>query len=252
MEKSSSASAIKKYKCGNCISLSMYLKKYLKKHHNIKSILIPATIPNKYKSTGYLDISHVALAIPFISGDIFIVDPSFYFLNPIKFNINAPTDFNIFSKDIYKPEYNKDVLNYSSIDIVSGSTYNLFEPLILNKHQTIPNNTPVAQCGYQKDLSDTWKYFVCEVINPDEAITSFYIAIKNQPFIADTIIDRNGIPTLSDCIKVQNNIMTYSNELESIPFKNMSDMKTTDIKKLDKKLKKYFRGRLIKYKSQYV
>ena len=46
--------------------------------------------------------------------------------------------------------------------------------------------------------------------------------------------------------------MTYSNELESIPFKNMSDMKTTDIKKLDKKLKKYFRGRLIKYKSQYV
>lgn len=252
MEKSSSAKAIKKYKSGNCIALSMYIKKYLKKHHNIKSILIPATIPNKYKSTGYLDISHVALAIPFISGDVFIVDPSFYFLNPIKFNVHTPSTFNIFSKNIYQSEYNKDVTNYNSIDIVSGNSYTLKKSIVLNKHQTIPSNTPVAHCGYKKDLSDTWSYFACEIINPDEAITSFYIAIKNQPFIVDTIIDRNGIPILSDSIKVENNIMTYKNELKFIPLKKMSDMKKADIEKLDKKLQKYFKGRLKKYHKNYL
>jgi len=251
MEKSTSAQAIKKYKCGNCIALSMYIREYLKKHHNIKSALIPATIPNKYKSPGYLDISHVALAVPFTSGDIFIVDPSFYFLNPIKLNIHTPSNFNIFSKNIYQPEYNKELSQYNSIDIVSGKSYNLPRPLVLNKHQTLPGNTPVAHCSYKKDPSDTWKYFMCEVVNPDEAISSFYISIKNQPFITDTVLDQNGIPTLSDRIKVDNNIMTYNNELESIPSKNISNMNKKELDQLEKKLKKYFKGKIKQYAKKY-
>lgn len=247
MEGVSSAKAIKKYKCGNCIALSMYMKEYLKKKHKISSALIPATIPNKYKSPGYLDISHVALAIPFTSGDIFIVDPSFYFLDPIKLNIHTPSNFNIFSKNIYQPEYNKKLTQYNSIDIVSGNSYTIPKPLVLNPHQALPGNTPVAHCSYKKDPSDTWKYFVCEVVNPDEAISSFYISIKNDPFITDTVIDRNGIPILSDRIKIENNRMLYSNNLESILYK---DMKKSDIKRLEKKLKKYFKGNLANYHSK--
>ena len=251
MEKTSSAKAIKKYKCGNCIALSMFIKNYLQKHHNISSSLIPATIPNKYKSPGYLDVSHVALAVPFTNGDIFIADPSFYFLDPIKLNIHRPSKFNIFSKNIYKPEYNSDPGQYDSIDLVSGKSSSLSRPLVLNKYQTIPGNTPVAHCGYTKNISDTWNYFACEVINPDEAISSFYISIKNEPFIADTILDRNGIPTLRDSIKVDNNIMTYSDELKRIPRMNISNMTKKDMDKLEKRLKKYFKGNLKKYSMKF-
>ena len=59
----SSRTALKKYNSGNCIAMSMYIQKQLRKK-NIISYLIPATVPNKYRVKGYLDIAHVALAIP--------------------------------------------------------------------------------------------------------------------------------------------------------------------------------------------
>ena len=59
-----SQQSINTFDCANCIGLSLFLKKYLKKHYNIVSFLIPASIPNKYKYPGYLDISHVVLCIP--------------------------------------------------------------------------------------------------------------------------------------------------------------------------------------------
>ena len=247
MEQSSSIESIKKYKCGNCISLSMYLKEYLKKKYKISSILIPATIPDKYKYPGYLDISHVALAIPFTSGEIFIADPAFYFLNPIKLNIHKSENFSIFSKNIYQSEYNTDLSQYNSIDIVSGRRHHLSLPLTLNKYQSLPANIHVAQCSYKKKPKDIWKYFICEVVNPDEAITSFYISVKNSPFITDTVLDKNGIPVLSDRIKVENNIMTYSNELDNKITRNILDMNQKEIKFLEKKMKKYFKGNIKKY-----
>jgi len=36
---------------------------------------------------------------------------------------------------------------------------------------------------------DTWKYFLREIINPDQAITSFFIAIRHEPFFVSTIVD---------------------------------------------------------------
>ena len=247
MENSSSVESIKKYKCGNCISLSIYLKEYLKKKYKISSTLIPATIPDKYKFPGYLDISHVALAIPFTSGEIFIADPAFYFLNPIKLNIHTSEKFNIFSKNIYQPEYNTDLTQYNSIDIVSGRRHHLSLPLTLNKYQSLPANIHVAQCNYKKDSKDIWKYFICEVVNPDKAITSFYISVKNSPFITDTVMDENGIPVLSDRISVENNIMIYRNELGNKITRNILDMNQKELKFLEKKLKKYFKGNIRKY-----
>ena len=50
------------YGCGNCVAMSINLQEMLKKH-NIKSYLIPATIPEMYYIPEFLDISHVAVAI---------------------------------------------------------------------------------------------------------------------------------------------------------------------------------------------
>ena len=61
--KYNSKKALKYCNSGNCVSLSLYLRNILKQY-NIKSYLIPATIPSFYKRPGYLDISHVSLLIP--------------------------------------------------------------------------------------------------------------------------------------------------------------------------------------------
>ena len=79
-----SKNAINNFKSGNCISLSIGLKNYLKEYYNVESFLIPATIPNMYSRDDYLDISHVALAIPRNKKKIYIADCAFYFINPIK------------------------------------------------------------------------------------------------------------------------------------------------------------------------
>ena len=76
-----SKQAIEKYNSGNCIPLSIFIKTYLENNFNIKSFLIPATIPNKYKYSGYLEISHVAIAIPISSTKFYIADSAFYFLS---------------------------------------------------------------------------------------------------------------------------------------------------------------------------
>ena len=49
----SSKDSILKYNSGNCIGLSMVLKKMLKDKYNIESYLIPASIPKKFSKAGY-------------------------------------------------------------------------------------------------------------------------------------------------------------------------------------------------------
>ena len=78
-----SKEAIDTFSSGNCVALSIYIQEYLKNRFGVTSYLIPASIPNKYKFPGYLEISHVVLAIPKNNTEIFIADPAFYFLNPI-------------------------------------------------------------------------------------------------------------------------------------------------------------------------
>ena len=48
---------------------------------------------------------------------------------------------------------------------------------------------------------DTWKYFLREIINPDQAITSFFIAVRHEPFLVSTIVDE-GICKKDIIIKV--------------------------------------------------
>ena len=191
-----SLESITKLNCGNCISLSLYAKRYLKKNFDIESFLIPCSIPKKYSHPRYLDLSHVSLAIPINYHEFYIIDLAFYFLEPMYLNkLYANKDiYNVIhSKNIYDYEPNSILKEYVTVDRIKYTTMKLNEDLIYNEYQTIPAETYYINCYSIKDNTDKWNYYLINILNPDEAISTFFISIKNNPFIADTYMDNNGI-----------------------------------------------------------
>ena len=221
-----SKDAIKNFKSGNCISLSIGLKNYLKEQYNIDSFLIPATIPKMYNRKGYLDISHVALAIPKNKRKIYIADCAFYFINPIKVRDYKEAPQVIFSKNIYEPEYNKNLREYKSLIKNFAKTGKLEEDIVFNKYQKIPINTYYSEC-YQYE-NDKWKYFLTEILNPDKAISNFFINIRIEPFIVSTKIDENGICTADYIIKIVDDKLSVKKE--------HGETKLYNLKTIDKEL----------------
>lgn len=167
--------ANKLHHSGNCVALSMYLKDKLKKH-NIKSILIPASIPKIYSNPNYLNISHVALAILLNLDDAFICDPAFYFMQPMKISSNSNAIAEILSKNIYN-------------NLPETFVYNLeFQPRDnkLNPFQIIPGPSFHVKTHKKNDPNDIWNYYLMEILNPDNAISSFFMSSKQYPFITYT------------------------------------------------------------------
>jgi len=167
-----SEQCLDKTKSGNCVALSLCIQRILS-DNGIISYLIPASIPKMFAHKNYLDISHVAVCIPYIS-HVYILDPAFYFLEPIivdltdtesKKKINS---FNIFSNTI-------EPMNYK-LKINSKVTK-------LNYYQSLPKDIFIVETSFLSDPSDIWNYYLVEVLNPDEAISSFYITTKQLPFI---------------------------------------------------------------------
>jgi len=196
-----SKNSIKNFKSGNCVGLSIYLKNYLKKKYNVNSFLIPASIPKKYSFPGYLDLAHVALAIPMDKKQIFIADVAFYFLNPIKSILNSKKKRIIFSKNIYSKEYSSNLRNYTSIEKIVCETKIRKIKKVFNKYQTIEKGTYYIECYTDDDSEDKWCYYLTEVINPDKAISTFFINLRNKPFICSNKMDRNGICEMNIYLK---------------------------------------------------
>ena len=204
----SSRTALKKYNSGNCIAMSMYIQKQLRKK-NIISYLIPATVPNKYRVKGYLDISHVALAIPVNDTKVndtkvndtkvndtkvYLIDPAFYFLKPILITLDSPNrSYYGMSKNIYKTEIEDDPKKYASIDYLNLRAFKTTTPTTLNDYQYIPKNTYYVKCHTVHNADDPWFYYMRKVVNPDQAIGKFFLEIKNDPFICKTHLDKHGI-----------------------------------------------------------
>ena len=160
---------------GNCVALSMYLKDKLKQH-NIKSILIPASIPKIYSNPKYLKVSHVALAILLNLDEAFICDPAFYFMQPMRVSSTSDDIGEILSKNIYS-------------NLTETFVYNLeFQPNDdkLNPFQTIPGPSFHVKTHKKNEPSDTWNYYLMEILNPDNAISSFFMSAKQYPFITYT------------------------------------------------------------------
>ena len=157
---------------GNCVALSLFLTKIL--HNNgIKSFLIPASVPKMFAHEDYLDISHVALCIPFAS-HVYILDPAFYFMEPMIVDLSNTDDIGLInSYNIYS---NK----------VTPINYKLkinFKKMELNDYQTLPKDIFIVESNFVSDPTDIWYYYLVEITNPDEAISSFYLTIKQLPFI---------------------------------------------------------------------
>ena len=202
-----SKKSIKKYNCGDCVALSYYIHNRLKSE-NIISYLIPASIPKKYQKKGYLHLSHIALAIPSSDYEIYILDVSFYFLNPIKINVHDGTKHTIFSKSIYTKEFSNILKDYNSIDVIHGYLSKLTTDTAFNKYQTIPNNTYKLDCNFTNDINDKWSYYIIQAINPDKAISNFFLNIKKYPFIVTTKMDENNICVAKYIVKISESGLT--------------------------------------------
>ena len=190
----SSKVALKKYNSGCCIGLAMFIKERLKLK-GIKSYLVPVTIPNKYKMKGYLHISHVAIVVPVDKTKVYLMDPAFYFIEPVNINLSMTRkrESKVVSKDIYMRENENELINYKSVNDVICRTLKTAKRIQFNEYQSIPRNTFYIKCHYEDDVEDTWEYFIREIVNPDEAICKFFVSIRNIPFITMTELDDNGI-----------------------------------------------------------
>tara|TARA_B110000967_G_C18849517_1_gene543846 strand:- start:532 stop:1458 length:927 start_codon:yes stop_codon:yes gene_type:complete len=239
----SSQEAMTQLNSGNCIAMSLYLKKHLKTLYNINSCLIPATIPIKYQREGFLDISHVALAVPVDNPNedigYYIIDTAFYFLNPILITKSAPTPYIIFSKHIYTPETNKELKNFTSISRISCELKYLDTVKKFNNWQSIEKGTYFVKCNDVIDIKDHWSYFLTEIINPDEAITPFFLRAVN-PFITTTIIDQYGFPTMGAYLKIKNNILSYSYEFNNHITLSVDNLDSTTLQRINYDLKDFF------------
>ena len=176
-----SQESINSFNSGNCIGLSIYVKEYLMNNYNIKSYLIPCSIPKKYNKKNYLYLSHVVLACPFTKDECYIIDCAFYFNEPLIFNKKKELNLNIKTSNIYD----------GSIDILESKNFKTNEKKIFNKYQYIPSNTYYVECNYNNDKYDTWCYYLIEILNPDKAITNFFINSRSDPFITTTILNND-------------------------------------------------------------
>ena len=252
-EELSSKDSLKRYNSGNCIALSISIKNYLKENYNINSYLIPASIPKKYSYDGYLKLSHVSLLIPKNKKIVYIVDPAFYFLNPIKSKKDKIKGISkVYSKNIYVEEYQDKPENYRSIDKVIYEEGILSENEYLNNYQTVPKYTKYSEVNYTDDKFDKWRYYMIEILNPDQAISNFFINIIKKPFIVSTKIDKNGICCMDVYLKmlsVNNETLleiTNKNKKQTINLSKISDKELrTKLSIYEKKLSRFFDGKFI-------
>ena len=172
----SSAFTLKYYRSGNCIAMSMAVQQLLKKKYNVKSFLIPASIPKWLHQEGFLDISHIALCVPDKKG-YYIIDTAFYFLQPLYISIDD------LSKR--KSGTSKNIMT-SLKETVHYTGSQLSHDKIINAFQYIPEDTFICTTHFDHTPSDTWNYYIIEVLNPDDSIGRAFLHIRQDNFITVT------------------------------------------------------------------
>jgi hypothetical protein len=176
-----SKQAINKTNSGNCISLSMFIKDQLMKRYGVSSHLVPATVPSYIYKEGYLDVCHVSLVVPINASSYYLIDPAFYFLEPVLVNM----------KQVPQPVRSMNIYD-NKVDIVHPKLKSYGTRTKLNDYQSFPKDTKYCQCHYNDKSDDTWNYYLREIVNPDQAISKFFIAIRNEPFFVSTKLDQEN------------------------------------------------------------
>jgi hypothetical protein len=184
-----SKQAIKETNSGNCIALSMYLKDQLHKRYGVRSHLVPATVPSHIHIERYLDICHVSLIIPINASSYYLIDPAFYFLEPILIRTKSPKSMSRLCPAVRSVNIYDNV-----IDTIHPTLKEYDARHKLNHYQAMPKGTQYCECYYNTKSDDTWKYYLREIVNPDQAITTFFITIRKDPFFVSTKVE-NGTCT---------------------------------------------------------
>jgi hypothetical protein len=204
----SSDDTLNNYNSGNCIALSLFIKKYLK-NMGIDSHLIPASVPIIHKVPGVNHICHVSLLIPIDSGHFFVLDPAFYFLSPIECDLKNNQLKCIHTMDIHGERVKK--LRYV---VTRGDNYNQHDYQV--------------SCYFDDDVNDTWSYYVQEVglSDADKYIGAKFMEMKPEPFIIKTGYDAksNTVKKLyhikqrkNDIVIIKNNKEVYDGKITKIP-----------------------------------
>jgi len=166
----SSEDTLNNYNSGNCIALSLFIKKYLK-NIGIDSHLIPASVPNIHKVPGVNHICHVSLAIPYAPDRFYVVDPAFYFLSPLicqlNNNVHEADAMDIHDEKIKKIKY----------VVTTADKYNEYDYQV--------------ECYFDNAEDDRWNYYLQEVElhYADTIIGAKFMQMKPEPFIVKTGYD---------------------------------------------------------------
>jgi hypothetical protein len=192
-KESNSDRCIHKYNSGCCVALSQFVKDYLQANHNIKSYMIPASVPNSCKTAGTPHLTHCAILIPLSHHKFCIIDTALYFLEPMYCDLKENIQRTIKMSDVYQ----HDVRNVNYITSRCNECH-----LDTNYNQVLKKNSLCVSCYFENDESEQWKYYLNEIVNPDNNIVHAYLKYKKEPFLMYTEMV-NNIPALKYKLKVQ-------------------------------------------------
>jgi hypothetical protein len=213
---SSSKHTLQYYNSGNCIALSLFLKSYFK-NMGIVSYLIPASVPKIHMVEGVNHLCHVSLLIPYDKDMFYIVDPAFYFLNPMDCQLTANGEKKIDSVNVHTKTHTPIYYKLTNAD-----EHNQFEKQ--------------CTCYFGNDKSDVWHYYVQEISleDADKFIGATFMKCKPEPFIVKTLMDleNNTVvklyhikrPTPHDCNIIKGTTEIYNGPIKDIPKKILKEI----------------------------
>jgi hypothetical protein len=218
----SSKHTLDQYNSGNCIALSMFLKTYFK-NMGIHSYLIPASVPIQHMVEGVNHICHVSLLIPYDKDKFYIVDPAFYFLEPLNCQINNNVERECVTMDIHK-------------DVYSPLKYILTGP---DEHNQFNMQ---CTCYFNDSTQDKWHYYVQEVAltDADNIIGATFMKCKPEPFIVKTVFENNRVKKLYHIKKQSHDTCTIIKGDKEIYNGLINDIPKHVLKEIKMKLFKYF------------
>lgn len=191
-----SKDAISKYNSGNCIGMSYFIKQYLKNNYDVNSHQIIASVPEQFRMKGQPEICHVALFVCKSETEYFILDPAFYFLEPIHIhNTNKIKTYDIHADKISMLHYSLKECNYS---------------------EALPH-TYSCLCYFEELPQNKFEYIFNEILNPDETIGKTFHSIKKDPFLVQTKYEKERIKKVYH-IKVENDNTIVIHNYKVIPY----------------------------------
>lgn len=178
---SRSVHTLDKYHSGNCIAMTTFLKRFLQSNYKVRSFIVPASVPSIFRVEGTPDICHVSLLIPLTETSYYILDPAFYFLEPLYVDTLNPEPYRVDSMNIHKQVHEPLIGQYDGQRCV---------------------------CYFEDMPTDRWSYEAYEVLDPDESIGIHFLTHKPDPFLCKTtMID--GVPYKDYHLKMEHGNLIF-------------------------------------------